>query len=619
MRTFPYEVIIVGGGHAGCEAALAAARMGFSTILLTMNVDAVALTPCNPSMGGPGKGHLVNEIDALGGEIARNTERSYIQVRTLNQSKGPAVQSWRAQIDKRLYQENMLSVLQRQPGLDLHQAEVSEIMTDGRNVLGVVTRTGIEYTAPAVVLCTGTYLRSFLVVGPKRFAGGPHNQPPSFSLGLWLEGNGFALRRLQTATPCRVAKDSLDYSVFTALPGETPHPDISAFLRMPERPQFPSYQTCTSEATTSVIRDNLSSSPLVIGNIVNTGPRHCPSIDRKVINFPEKSRHQVFIEPEGTESGEMYIQGATSATPPEVQLAVLKTLPGFQSVRVTRFGYGIEYDALESSELTLSLESRRLNGLFFAGQINGTSGYEEAAAQGLMAGINAALKARGDRPFHLLRDQAYIGVMIDDLITKSFSEPYRMYTSRAEFRLLLRPDNATRRLSRIGRRLGLLSPCDYEKIREHWCRVLSKLRQMKKTFFFPDAQTNSTMSAIGSAPLRKPVTGMDVLSRPEIGCRDFSQLLPTWKLSEPDFNLLKREAVYAGYWQRHKSDIERFRSLERVSIANTDFAAIPGLSNEARERLCEIRPANLGQAARLQGVKPADITVLWRYLKNHGL
>jgi len=616
MKT-KFDVIVIGAGHAGCEAALASARIGVETLLITQNIESIALTPCNPSIGGPGKSHLVAEIDALGGEMARNTEKSYIQVRTLNLSKGKAVQAWRAQIDKSLYQKNMRKTLESQDNLFLKQAEVTELILQNNKIIGIKTSTSISYHAKSVIICSGTYLRSYLVVGRKRFKGGPHGQPPSFMLGEFLEDNGFSLRRLQTATPARVIKNSLDFDKFSPLYGEIPHPDISSFLRLHDRIQIPSHLAFTNKDTIRVISENLENSPLIIGNIVDTGPRHCPSIDRKIIKFPEKSTHQVFIEPQGYENNEMYIQGATSAMPPEIQLMILKTIPGFENVIVSRYGYGIEYDALEPSELSLSLESKRIKGLFFAGQINGTSGYEEAAAQGLIAGINAAHNALSKDPLILSRDNSYIGVLIDDLITKQLNEPYRMYTSRAEFRLLLRIDNATKRLSKTGWSIGLLSDSDYKSIRAFWLNLAIKKRMIKKIFVYPDANTNRILSEYGLSPIKKKQSLFDFIARNDIVFTIIKKLGIEIELNKNEFEYLKEDSIYTGYWIRFRNELEKFKKLERIKIKeNFDPKQIPGLRNEAIQRLKEIRPVNLGQITRLQGITPSDISIIMRYINN---
>ena len=687
-----YDVIVVGAGHAGCEAALASARMGRKTLLLTMNLDSVALMPCNPSMGGPAKGHLIKEIDALGGEIGRNTDRTFIQMRLLNTSKGPAVQALRAQCDKQAYRLAMKFVLESQANLDLKQATITGLLNrpgpDGRPVVvGVLTNNGWRYEADAVVMTTGTFLNGRLVVGDTTLPGGRAGEGPALDVTGSLGELGLHTRRFKTGTPPRVDARTIDFSLTepqpgsrvplffstdhaaredVQLPGTRPNP---LYLVTDEdlrgwRPQLPCYLVHTNAQTHRAIRDNLHRSPLYTGVIEGIGPRYCPSIEDKIVRFAAKTRHQIFLEPEGWRTGEVYVQGMNTSLPEDVQLAMLRTIPALARVEMMRVGYAVEYDYVPSDQLQANLATKAVAGLFLAGQINGTSGYEEAAAQGLMAGINAALYVRGEDPFVLGRHEAYIGVLIDDLVTRSLSEPYRLHTSQAEYRLLLRPDSAELRLSDYAYRFGLIDATRYTAVvhkREH---IQQALVQLDVVSFTSSRLTEAHAQHLGLAPLGQALTARELLRRPGVGYQQVARLsqgadgspLPERdrgmenarpgvpeqdELAENAFSNtpelvgsappvvtlpilpgdvaeeVELQVKYENYVRKQEQQVHRTRRLEEQRLPEElDYAAIPHLRNQARQKLAHVRPYTLGQASRVEGVSPADLAILMVHLEK---
>jgi len=605
-----YQVIVVGAGHAGCEAALAAARMGCKTLLLNLSLDAVAQMSCNPAIGGLAKGHLVKEIDALGGEMARNIDATGIQFRMLNTKKGPAVRASRAQADRRRYAERMKRVVEGQPMLDIKQGAVARLLLQGNRVAGVETREGIVFCGQTVVLTTGTFMRGLIHVGLQHYPGGRAGEPPSEGLSDHLRALGFRVGRLKTGTPARLDARSIDFNRLEPQYGDTPPRPFSYLTDEIAGPQVPCHITWTNRQTHEIIRGGLDRSPLYSGIIEGVGPRYCPSIEDKVVRFPEKIKHQIFLEPEGLESMEIYPNGVSTSLPPDVQLAFLRTIEGLEQVEIMRPGYAIEYDYVDPIQLTPALETKEIMGLFHAGQINGTSGYEEAAAQGLLAGINAALRVRGDGPLVLRRDQAYIGVLIDDLVNLGTTEPYRMFTSRAEYRLLLREDNADQRLTEIGYRLGLVSDA-------HWARYATKIEgvargreRLCQVRLAPSDRP--ALSRLGLAELKNGVSLDELLRRPEITIAALLFLDPELAgLPAEVLEQLEIGVKYAGYIERQLEQVERFRRTEEVEIPVAfDYDAVSGFSNEVRDKLKSVRPLNLGQAARIPGVTPAAIGIL---------
>ncbi|MBX5451283.1 tRNA uridine-5-carboxymethylaminomethyl(34) synthesis enzyme MnmG [Thermogemmatispora sp.] len=654
-----YEVIVVGAGHAGCEAALASARMGRKTLLLTMNLDSVALMPCNPSMGGPAKGHLIKEIDALGGEVGRNTDRTFIQIRLLNTGKGPAVQALRAQCDKQAYRLAMKFALEAQPNLDLKQATITHFLyeqgEDGRPIIrGVVTSTGWQYEAKAVVLTTGTFLNGRLVVGEKTQPGGRAGEGPSLGVADSLRAFGLEVRRFKTGTPPRIDARTIDFSktepqpgsrvplyfswdetarADVQLPGGRPNPvypvtdeDLSGW-----RPQLPCYLVRTNERTHEVIRANLHRSPLFNGLIEGIGPRYCPSIEDKVVRFADKASHQVFLEPEGWRTSEVYVQGMNTSLPEDVQLAMLRSIPALEHVEIVRFGYAVEYDYVPPYQLMPTLQTRAIAGLFLAGQINGTSGYEEAAAQGIMAGINAALYARGEPGFVLGRHEAYIGVLIDDLVTRPLSEPYRLHTSQAEYRLLLRADSADLRLSDYAYRFGLIDEQRYARVLRKREQIEQTRERLSKVMFTASRTVEAAARAVGITPPGQLMSARDLLRRPEV---HYAQVAELARLvhqneeaaeAEPPLPVLSTEVAqevelqvkYEYYVQKQQQLVRQAQRLEGLLIPeNIDYQSIPHLRTEARQKLARLRPRTVGQASRIEGVTPADIAILMVYVEK---
>lgn len=616
-----YDIIVVGAGHAGVEAALAAARMGCETLLLTISLDMIAFMPCNPSIGGPAKGHVVREIDALGGEMARNIDKTFLQMRMLNTGKGPAVHALRAQADKFLYQQTMKETLEKQERLTLRQGMVEELLENNGAVCGVVTQSGATYRAKAVIVTTGTYLRGKIIIGDLMYESGPNNQQPSVKLAASLRNLGIELIRFKTGTPPRVHKDTIDFSKMTIQPGdEKPQYFSYETEYMPHaEEQIPCWLTYTSEETHQILRDNLHRSPMFSGAIEGTGTRYCPSIEDKIVRFADKSQHQVFLEPEGRHTKEYYVQGLSSSMPEEVQLQVLHSVPGLERAQMMRTGYAIEYDVVEPSQLWPSLEIKQVQNLFTAGQINGTSGYEEAAGQGIMAGINAVRKIRGESPVIIERSQGYIGVMIDDLVTKGTREPYRLLTSRAEYRLLLRHDNADMRLTPLGYELGLISEERYAKFLEKKERVTEEIARLEKTMFRPDDAVQKMLAACGSAPLQHPVSGAALLRRPEVTYEMVEKLsAPPVALTETMKEQVEIEIKYAGYIEKQLQQVERLGKMEKKRIPdNIDYESIHGLSIEAKQKLTKIRPLSIGQASRINGVTPADLSILLVHLEHY--
>lgn len=609
--TDSYDVIVVGAGHAGVEAALAAARLGGKTLLATLSMDNIALMPCNPSVGGPAKGHLVREIDALGGEMGLAADKACIQMRLLNTGKGYAVQALRAQEDKPFYHTIMKQTVENQERLDVKQLMIDKLIVSNGEVVGVEAETGEVFEAKCVILATGTYLRARIVYGQVNYESGPNGLRSANKLSLSLLENGLELMRFKTGTPARIDARSLDYDKMEIQNGDAALRNFSFISEVTERSQVPCWLTYTNEKTHQIIRDNLHLSGMFNGMIEGVGPRYCPSIESKIVRFANKERHQLFIEPEGLRTNEMYVQGMSSSLPADVQLKFMQTIPGLEHCRMMRAGYAIDYDCLDPLQLKASLEHKGISGLFSAGQSNGTSGYEEAAAQGLMAGINAMRKINGQPPFILGRNDAYIGVLIDDLVTKGTNEPYRMMTSRAEYRLLLRQDNADLRLTENGRQVGLVDDERYEKFTAKRTLLERTIHQLGATNVPPNAETEQKLQNMGTAPVRPGMTLLDLLRRGEV---TYAKLAAEFNLPElPEVVAEQTEifAKYEGYINKQKQEVERALKLENKLIPqNIDYHAIKELSSEAAEKLDKIRPVSIGQASRISGVSPADINVL---------
>jgi tRNA uridine 5-carboxymethylaminomethyl modification enzyme len=611
MPNQTYDMIVIGGGHAGCEAALISARLGLTTLLVTLQVERIAHTPCNPAVGGLAKGHLVKEIDALGGEIGRITDQSAIQFRMLNKAKGPAVWSPRAQVDKVHHHQVALETLLSQENLDIREGEVERILINHYQFEGVTLRDGTAIRAKSCVVTAGTFLNGLMHIGPRKIEGGREGDPPSEFLSDYLKSQGFTVGRLKTGTPPRLLKSSVDVSAFERQDGDSVPEPFSHRTQAVQQTQVPCYLTHTNEQTHDIIRRNLSRSPLYCGEIKGIGPRYCPSIEDKVVRFPDKIRHQLFIEPEGRNHPELYINGLSTSMPEDVQLEFLKTIPGFENAVIQRPGYAVEYDFFPPHQIYRTMESKKIGRLYFAGQVNGTSGYEEAAAQGLVAAVNAALKLRDGEPFVLGRDEAYIGVLIDDLTTKEIDEPYRMFTSRAEFRLLLRQDNADERLMKYGYAFGLVSAEAWEAVRDRAARVNHVVETLKNTSF-PVQRGNALFENMGLEQVQKPLTIFQVLRRPEVRFHHVESIVESGEILSENEKIQAESAVkYSGYIDRQQQDIRFVRGMESKLIPRDfPYKEIPGLSSEAREKLASKRPETVGQASRMSGVRASDLSIL---------
>lgn len=613
-----FDIIIVGAGHAGCEAALASARMGLNTLVCTINLDSIALMPCNPNIGGTAKGHLVREIDALGGEMGVNIDKTFIQSRMLNTSKGPAVHSLRAQADKREYQSRMKKVLEEQDNLKIRQIEVTELIVEDDRVTGVVTKNGAVFRCKAVVLATGTYLKGKIIIGEVSYSGGPNGLFPANDLSQSLLDLGISLRRFKTGTPARINSKSVDFSKMIEQNGDDKIVPFSFMSGKLQKEQIACYLTYTNEETHNIIRENIDRSPIYNGSINGVGPRYCPSIEDKVMRFPDKTQHQIFVEPEGVDTLEMYVGGFSSSLPEEVQVKMLRTLPGLENVEMMRTAYAIEYDSIDPTQLKPTLEFKNINGLYGAGQLNGSSGYEEAGAQGLIAGINAALKIKNEEPLILTRSDAYIGVLIDDLVTKGTNEPYRMMTSRAEYRLLLRQDNADLRLTEIGHRVGLVTEKRYSTFINRKKNIEDELERLKNLKVTNKKEVNEFLVSINSTPLRKAINFYELMQRPELDYFQLAKLDPERPVLSDDIgeqiNILTK---YEGYIQSQMEQVSQFKKFEKKLLPkDIDYSAVSGLRTEAIQKLSNIKPISIGQASRISGVSPADISVLLIYLEH---
>ncbi|MGE5415697.1 MAG: tRNA uridine-5-carboxymethylaminomethyl(34) synthesis enzyme MnmG [Acidobacteriota bacterium] len=614
-----YEVIVIGAGHAGCEAALAAARMGRKTMLVTLSIDNIALMPCNPSVGGPAKAQLVREIDALGGEMGLNIDKTAIQMRMLNTGKGPAVRALRAQADKREYQKEMIKTLLGQQDLDILQAEVEHIQTERGQISGIITRTGAEYACRCVVLTTGTYLKGKIIVGDLFYDGGPNGQFPARVLSDSLTEAGIVLGRFKTGTPPRIDAKSMDYSKLEEQPGDIGILNFSFMSPRVIRSQNSCWLTHSNSGTHQIIRDNLHRSPLYSGVIKGVGPRHCPSFEDKVVRFADKEAHQVFLEPEGRYTDEIYVQGMNTSLPEDVQIMMIRSMSGLENAKMIRTGYAIEYDYVIPSQLKLTLETKKVVGLFTAGQINGTSGYEEAAAQGILAGINAALLAKEKEPLILKRSEAYLGVLVDDLVTKGIDEPYRLMTSMAEYRLLLRQDNADLRLTEIGHKIGLATDERMKRLEEKKERIIDiKDILNQKSVNTNEEKINELLIERGSSAIKEKYSLLNLLRRPEVTINDLIALEYIDEEIDPEASeQVEIECKYNGYIMKQKEQVERFDGLENKKIpANIDYDNVIGISNEAKYKLKKIKPGSVGQASRISGVTPADVNVLLIHIEK---